>query len=84
MPLFDFKCAECGNVEEHVVFSGELGRFLCSKCGYMMTKEIPKGVSFNTSLETGVWERGPDGQDHYKGKGGRKVPVHKDGTPIES
>jgi len=44
----------------------------------------PVKVSFNFAVETGVWEKDETGQERYKGRGGRKVPVHSDGTPIET
>ena len=86
MPLFDFECPKCNCVEEHIVFSrDEEISILCSKCNKVMKKLVgPVKVSFNFAVETGVWEKDETGQERYKGRGGRKVPVHSDGTPIET
>lgn len=83
MPLFDFKCKKCNTVEEHVVFSSEeANNILCPNCKIIMDKQVPKQFSFNFANETGVWEKGEDGQEHYKGRGGRQTPMSKTGRPL--
>jgi len=86
MPLFDFECPHCNHKEEHVVFSTDVGTiFVCPKCESVLRKAAsPSHFSFNFAVSEGVWEKDENGQEKYRGRGGKRVPVHKDGTPIES
>ena len=84
MPIFDYECVACHTTKEHITFHPDQDIYYCPKCGKRMKRNISNRFSFNFAAETGVWEKGPDGQEHYKGKGGIKVPIHKNGTPVES
>jgi putative FmdB family regulatory protein len=86
MPLFDFDCPHCNYTEEHIFFSTDIDPFFtCPKCKSVLRKSLnPTKFSFNFSVSTGVWEKDEKGQERYKGRGGPRVAVHKDGTPIES
>ncbi len=46
MPLFDFKCADCGHVAEILVFSEETA-VACEKCG---SGNVQKLMSAHSSL----------------------------------
>lgn len=42
MPLFDFKCEDCGEVREYLVLGGDKAPASCGKCN---SKKIKKLVS---------------------------------------
>jgi putative FmdB family regulatory protein len=40
MPLFEYKCAECGSVTEFLESSGSKAKHPCSKCGSGDTSKV--------------------------------------------
>ncbi len=43
MPIYDYKCKECGRSYEHIV---DYGTSLPYCCGMPMTKQFPTGTRF--------------------------------------
>jgi len=39
LPLYDFKCLDCGNVEE-VLVKGITNKYVCKKCSSLNTKKL--------------------------------------------
>lgn len=84
MPINRLVCQACEYEEEYITRTSqeEIPSQLCKKCGSTLVRGIGRINYFNT-LTTGYWEMGPDGQEHYKGKGGPAVPISNlDGNPI--
>ncbi len=48
MPIFDFKCRECG-VEKEMIVSSSTSTVECKSCGGIMYKQVssPGGFKFN-------------------------------------
>jgi putative FmdB family regulatory protein len=46
MPIFDYKCDKCEQVEEHLVSKYDV-IVICDKCGIDMTKQFTSTFSFN-------------------------------------
>lgn len=40
MPLFDFKCTSCADVQEHIVSSSEVKEVQCRVCGQKAVQQI--------------------------------------------
>lgn len=83
MPINRLICPVCRYEKEYLTQNvrEEIPTQRCEKCGRELLRSI--GLPhYRLALKEGVWEKGEDGQEHYKGKGGRSIPLHKDGTPI--
>jgi len=60
MPVFDYKCDKCGEVEEiyFVFFDEVIEKSKCSKCGSTSTKQFPSKGAFllkNKSSDSSGW-----------------------------
>jgi putative FmdB family regulatory protein len=44
MPVFDYQCSVCGNIEERIIFSNSNYReiLVCSKCGAELVRIFPQ------------------------------------------
>jgi putative FmdB family regulatory protein len=45
VPIFDWKCIKCGNIEEHLDTSKD-AKHVCSKCGAPSIKLFPSTFNF--------------------------------------
>ena len=60
MPIFDFKCRQCGHNFDIMISSAEKDKVRCPECG--ATNPIQLLSSFNTARPgPGVSKPGPDG-----------------------
>lgn len=83
MPINRMICTVCDYEKDYITQNAkeEIPTLKCEKCGRELVRGIGK-INYFNSLREGCWEKGEDGQEHYKGKGGRQVSVGKDGNPI--
>lgn len=54
MPLYEFECEKCKNIQEELVFSKKEEKTSCDKCGGNLKKIIsrPNGYVKNTQTPT--------------------------------
>ena len=45
MPMFDYKCGECGHVTEVLEQAGSRSRHTCKKCGSVHLEKLPASFS---------------------------------------
>ncbi|MBN1103235.1 MAG: zinc ribbon domain-containing protein [Deltaproteobacteria bacterium] len=55
MPIYEFKCNECGKTFEQLVFSSDQGKdILCPSCGAKDTCRLMSAFSCSSSSEGGL------------------------------
>lgn len=54
MPLFEYKCQDCNNVEEHLESASDKSVHTCAKCGGTNTKRVFGAFSANVVQESGA------------------------------
>ena len=73
MPLFDFKCPSCGNVEEKFLKSRDGSvEVLCVTCDIIM-KKLPPLLAKTSTLWNAGWNAGLEGQGFHSRSLGKKV-----------
>jgi putative FmdB family regulatory protein len=53
MPIYEYKCNECGNVFEQLVFSSDSDECVCPSCGEGNTCKLMSCFSCGSSSGTG-------------------------------
>ncbi|RTZ94934.1 MAG: zinc ribbon domain-containing protein [Deltaproteobacteria bacterium] len=46
MPIYEYKCEQCGHSFEKLVFAGDREKIICPKCGAPKTKKLMSCASF--------------------------------------
>ena len=73
MPLFDFKCPSCGNVEEKFLKSRDGSvEVVCVTCDIIM-KKLPPLLAKTSTLWNAGWNAGLEGQGFHSRSLGKKV-----------
>lgn len=54
MPLFDYKCSTCNEIQEQLVLGSEVKEVKCSKCGGRAQQQLPLP---NSIFSGGGWAR---------------------------
>ncbi len=54
MPVFEYRCRDCGHVTEVLERSGDRGRPPCSKCGSQDTEKLFSAFGLGRSAASGT------------------------------
>lgn len=52
MPLYDYKCINCGNIQEEIHGMNEYPQILCNKCKSETKKQFSAGIYLGNKSET--------------------------------
>ena len=75
MPIYDFKCDECGRVDEHLV-KLSVKNMECPECGANMSRQIGIPNFSTSSLATGE-SATPDSIDRWEKMRKQKMAIEK-------
>ena len=82
MPLFDFKCMSCGNVEEKFLKSRDGSvEVVCVTCDIIM-KKLPPLLAKTSTLWNAGWNAGLEGQGFHSHALGKKVHSKREEAKI--
>lgn len=48
MPIYEFRCEDCGEIFEELVFGGDLAGIKCKKCGSERVKKLMSACGFKS------------------------------------